>query len=54
MVTKLQCSRTIARLGRASFFGTATAVGERLVIVGGYDERLRVTTGVWIVPTTGR
>ena len=47
-------SRTIARLGRASFFGTATAVGERLVIVGGYDERLRVTTGVWIVPTTGR
>jgi hypothetical protein len=36
-------------LGRASCFGTVTTVGDRLVIVGGYDDRIRAASAVWLV-----
>jgi hypothetical protein len=41
--------RVVARLGRVSYFGTLTAVGDRLVVVGGYDDRIRASNGVWVV-----
>lgn len=49
-----QRSHTIARLGRTSYFGTVSAVGDRLVIVGGYDERIRAANAVWLVPAVTR
>lgn len=39
-------SREVADLGRASYFATATLVASELVVVGGYDERLRASTAV--------
>jgi hypothetical protein len=42
-------SRAIASLGGASYFGTATVVGDRLVVIGGYDERIRAARSVWVI-----
>ncbi len=41
-------SRTIGSLGAASYYGTATLLpsGE-LVVIGGYDDRLRTSAAVW-------
>jgi hypothetical protein len=44
-----RASRTVARLGAASYFGTVTVVGDRVVIIGGYDERIRATRSVWVL-----
>jgi len=43
-------SRVIARLGQSLYYDTLTVVGDRLVVVGGYDARVRTATAVWFVP----
>ena len=39
----------IADLGRASYLGTATAVGPDLVVIGGYDDHVRASNAIWII-----
>jgi hypothetical protein len=42
-------SHVVACLGRTSYVGTATTVGDRLVVVGGYDEQIRASRDVWVL-----
>jgi len=44
-----RASRVHARLGRASYFGTATIVGDRVIVVGGYDDAIRTHDAVWSI-----
>ena len=53
VLTRDGTSRVVARLGRSSFFGTLTAVGRQLVIIGGYDERIRAADAVWFADPAG-
>jgi hypothetical protein len=41
-------AHTVAALEGASYFGTATRLAsDELVVIGGYDDRLRASTAVW-------
>lgn len=49
LVTPSARSRAIGRFGHALYYSTATLAGDRLIVVGGYDDRVRTHTDVWSV-----
>jgi hypothetical protein len=42
-------SETIATLGAARYYDTATLVADRLVVIGGYDERAQTHADIWVI-----
>ena len=47
-------SQAVAALEGASYFGTATRLpSDELVVIGGYDDRIRVSTAVWRIDRRG-
>jgi galactose oxidase-like protein len=44
-------SQTIASLGDARYYDTATLTADRLVVIGGYDDRAQAHADVWVIAT---
>lgn len=44
-----RASRVLVRLGRARYYSTATIMGDRVVVVGGYDDAVQTHDEVWSI-----